>query len=158
MRGTLIPSLQEMIAAKLVSHLAPASVEFVTEKETPWSSATFTGARQSYTLLVSGALAALAIAKLKRDIAHMEFDLRRHVVVDTDLRVGKTNWRISPPAMCLEIDILTVACDYRPAPSARRSAAISPPAIGVPVSFRSARRERAASSLDINPPIVPASA
>lgn len=157
MRQSQIPSLQDVITATLVNFLAPANVEVTSEKETPWSSATFTGARQSYTLSVSGSSAAAAVARLARDIADMDFDLRRHVVVDAVLQIGKTNWRVSPPAICVRIEILTVACDYRPAPSARRSAAISPPIIGVPVSLRAARRESAASSLAIRPPIEPAS-
>ncbi len=157
MRRSQIPSIQDAIAATLVNYLAPATVEIIHETETPWSSATFTGARQGFSLAASGSFAALAVARLRRNIAELEFDLRRHVVVDADVTLGKTDWRVSPPTMRLKIEILTVACDYRPAPSARRKAAISPPLIGVPMALRAARCESAASSLAINPAIEPAS-
>ena len=141
------------LIAALAKHLSPVALQVDDSHETGWASATFTGARHSFSLAISGAGAAEALAKLEREIGEAEFDLAGHLVADILITARRTDWHVSPPVIRIEIEALTVETDYRPTPSALRKEAMSPAGIGLFAKFRDWRRTRAVSSLPINPAI-----
>ena len=147
------PDPHNALIAALAKQLSPAEVQVHDSHETGWASATFTGARHSFSLTLSGAGAAEALAKLEREIGEAEFDLTGHVVADILVTARRTDWHVSPPVIRIELEALTVETDYRPTPSALRREAMSPAGMGLFAKFRDWRRTRAVSSLPINPAI-----
>ena len=139
------------LALDLALRLAPAEVAVRDSREAAWASATFEGARHRFALAVSGKGAAEAVIRLRTGLAEAEFDLTGHLVADIAFASRKTDWRVSPPAILIEIEALTVALDQRDAPSARRSDARSPIGTGLPWILRAWRRASAASSRAISP-------
>jgi hypothetical protein len=119
-------------------------------QETPWASATFNGARHRLSLIVSGKHVAKALARFQQGLPNAEFELKGHILADIIVVGRKTDWNVSPPAVRIDLEALTVETDYRPAPKARRKAAILPSGIGLPATLR---RSSARSSRDINPEI-----
>ena len=147
------PDPHNALIAALTNRLSPAEVQVHESHETGWASATFTGARHSFSLAVSGAGAKDTVAKLEREIGEVEFDLTGHLVADILITARRTDWHVSPPVIRIEVEALTVEIDYRPTPSALRREAMSPAGIGLFAKFRDWRRTRAVSSLDIKPAI-----
>ncbi len=130
--------------------LSPAVATVARASKTPWASATFSGARHFIRLTISGAQMAQALKGFERSLSDTEFQLDGHIVADFAIIRRKTDWHVSPPAVHLELEVLTVETDYRPAPIARRNAATLPIGIGLPSRCS---RSSAFSSRDINPEI-----
>ncbi len=141
---------ETLLLQQLTTRLAPATVSVTSAKSVPWASATFNGARRYFSLVISGRDVAKALNRFQQGLDSTEFALEGHIVADIIITARKTDWRVSPPVIRLELEALTVETDYRPAPSARRNAAISPIGIGIPARLR---RSSALSSRDINPEI-----
>jgi hypothetical protein len=141
------------IAIALAARLAPARAVIQTSRERPWASITFSGVRHSYEVEVSGPGAGAAVGALVREIGDMEIALKRDFVADIVITSRKTDWKVSPPAIRLGIEALTVETDYRATPSALRSAAISPAGMGLPELLRAWRRVKALSSRSSKPEI-----
>ena len=69
-----------------------------------WASATFTGARHRFTLLLTGPGATRRANRLAREIGDIEFALPGHLVADI-VAAGK---RASAEGVALEVEALTV--------------------------------------------------
>ena len=147
------PDPHSALIPALAKHLSPAEVQVLDSHETGWASATFTGARHSFSLAISGTGAGDAVAKLEREIGEAEFELPGHLVADILVTARRTDWHVSPPVIRIEVEALTVETDYRPTPSALRRDAMSPAGMGLFAKFRDWRRTRAVSSLPIKPAI-----
>jgi hypothetical protein len=142
--------LEATLLRQLEARLSPATVSVTRARHIPWSSATFDGARHHISLVISGQQVAKALTRFQQGLASAEFDLDGHILADIVIVARKTDWRVSPPVVRLDLEALTVEADYRPAPKARRKAATLRIGIGVPALLR---RSSALSSRDTSPEI-----
>jgi hypothetical protein len=141
------------LAMQLARFIAPATAVVADSRETEWASATFSGARHHYVIEVSGVGTKEALARLSGEIGEIEFQLTGHLVADIEIVQTRTDWKVSPPLVVIDVEALTVATDYRATPSAFRSAAISPAGMGLPEMLRAWRRSSAVSRRSSNPAI-----
>jgi hypothetical protein len=142
-----------MLAAQVREMLAPAETVISDSQEIPWRSATFSGARHKYSLIVSGQDAQARVRQLQSDIGAAEISLEDYLCADILITKRRADWKVSPPVIRIEIEALTVAVAYPAAPSARRSEAMSPAGIGLPGVLSDWRKASALSRRAISPGI-----
>jgi hypothetical protein len=75
-----------------------------TARSRPWASATFTGARHSFALLLSGPDAAEQASRLGEEVSEVEFTLPGHLVAD--IAIVRRNDEADGAA--IEIEALTI--------------------------------------------------
>jgi hypothetical protein len=97
-------ALQRMILAGLM----PALASIESESVTPWSSATFSGARHSFDVTVVGENAIAAAANLGSMISSDQVSINGHVVADILLSSHQLIRASTVPTVVLGIEALTV--------------------------------------------------
>jgi hypothetical protein len=146
-----------IVSKALLAHLAvellPATVEVTDVMTIDWESATFSGARHIFSLAIMGEGANRAVDRLEAAISEMDIPVQGHLVADILVTARRTDWKVSPPMIRVEVQALTVKEAYRAAPKARRREAISPAGMGLPGVFSDWRKARAFSRRPISPEI-----
>ncbi len=98
-----------MLGAAIAARFAPAHVELREGKRVPWFSATFSGMRHHYDLVVRGEGAQTAAARFVSEIKHDDIEMRGHLLADIDLVRADVVSGVPAPMVMLGIDALTVA-------------------------------------------------
>jgi hypothetical protein len=93
----------------LLAGLTPASVMIESDQETPWASATFSGARHYFDMTVSGNDALSAAANLGTMISENRVCIAGHVVADVLLSAHHLVQSSNIPLVVLGIEALTVS-------------------------------------------------
>jgi hypothetical protein len=84
--------------------LLPLSVAVAETSETPWASATFSGARHAFRFYTQSDLVAHRLDRFTRSLTCREFDLPGHIVADIILADHHPSTR----GYCMTIEALTV--------------------------------------------------
>lgn len=93
----------------LLAGLNEASVMIESDQETPWASATFSGARHYFDMTVSGNGAIAAAANLGTMISENRIAIAGHVIADIMLSAHQMVQPSNVPLVVLGIEALTVA-------------------------------------------------
>ncbi len=91
MNGTRKADPARAISARIIAALLPATAELISVKSADWASATFTGARHEFEILVSGDDADIAAKNFALTVGDIDFTIGGHIVADiaADCRGGK---------------------------------------------------------------------
>jgi hypothetical protein len=100
-RGPWLGLLRELAT------LAGTDVQFVRHAERPWSTATFAGARHSFTLTFAGADAVAAGENLIAELPEHEFTLNGRLVADAKV-VAAEHSLIDGPRLTIEAELLVL--------------------------------------------------
>lgn len=85
------------------------ALRLVDRRETPWASATFTGARHRFHFLVEDAPMGAAARADIAALAESEWHVPGHIVADVTLRWGYADAAADKDPIMLKVEILTVA-------------------------------------------------
>jgi hypothetical protein len=102
------PNPHTALQQVLIAGLNPASVMIETERQTPWSSATFSGTRHYFDMTVSGNDAIAAAANLGTMISEDRVAIDGHIIADIMLSSHQLIQSCQSPMVVLGIEALTV--------------------------------------------------
>jgi hypothetical protein len=108
MKGTATYS-HAALERVLLEGLSEASVMIEGDRESPWESATFSGARHYFDMTVSGHGAIAAAANLGKMINENRIAIAGHVVADIMLSAHQMVQPSNVPLVVLGIEALTVS-------------------------------------------------